>query len=343
MRRHLYRLLSISEVLVLSLLLPMLTAQSVFAAPFTHASIRLERLKAGQATSVLVVVRPATTATEASVTIKFDDTASCFTVAGPTVNVSSAGIPATYNGNALTAWPGIGTTGSVSGGTVTVTSTDLQTTNTYAFFITSGITNGSAGMCKLTLTTRTSAPATIDQTQVATRLVSDDQVIVSAKVPPIFNFQLSANTDSFTADLDPTAVVLTGGMTVQVATNADKGYQVWVKDLNQGLVSATAASYKINTTENGTPDTLTIGQDGYVLHATVVGGTGNGSVTIDPDYTGGANQGGSLSGSWKSLATRTSYTNGDTFTIKEKATISNITPAAADYTDTLTLIGAGLF
>ena len=81
-----------------------------------------------------------------------------------------------------------------------------------------------------TITTRTSAPATIDTASYATSVISDDQIVVSASVGATFTFALSGNTDNFGGNLDPGVVNSTTGRTVTLNTNAAQGWLVWARD-----------------------------------------------------------------------------------------------------------------
>jgi hypothetical protein len=77
-------------------------------------------------------------------------------------------------------------------------------------------------------------------------------------------------------------------------------------------------------------------------------GTGAGVTTAAPAYdataSGGVNSNGSgLDTSIRQLAQSTGTAGNTILTLKERAAISAVTPAAADYTDTITLIAAGSF
>src|SRR5690606_22621091 len=98
-------------------------------------------------------------------------------------------------------------TGSDSGGSKSITIsgvTNLSATTSYCVDVTGGpiAANPSAGQYEVTVTTQTSGPADIDTATIAARIISDDQVVVSAVVPPSFNFVLDGNATSFTSNLD---------------------------------------------------------------------------------------------------------------------------------------------
>lgn len=308
-------------------------------ADFSSIYMRFDRMKASTATNVLVVFAPATIGVEDSVRVTFG---AGTTVSG-TPTVSTSGLPA-----GVTALPG-SLSASTSGQAVTVSGvTDLTVSTTYGFYLNNTVTNGTAGSYTHTVTTRTSAAATIDSTTVAGVVVGDEQIVVTAAVPPTFDFDLDGNTDNFTTNLDLNSVVSTSGRTATVRTNASGGWVIWAKSANQGLSSATA-SYTIPTagTIDGSPSTLSTGTNGYVLDAginTDSGTSGSGTVSIAGEYNGtGSNQGGTLSSSFQPVAQSDGPTDGDVISVVFRATVGGLTPAAGDYSDTITLVGAGLF
>ncbi len=70
----------------------------------------------------------------------------------------------------------------------------------------------------------------------------------------------------------------------------------------------------------------------------------SGAPTIDAEYDGGANEGGTFnSSSLEAIASGTGATASQVFTMVGKATISGTTAAANDYTDTWTVVASGNF
>jgi hypothetical protein len=193
------------------------------------------------------------------------------------------------------------------------------------------------------VTTRTSAPADIDTGSYATASITDDQIVVSATVPSVFSFALSGNTDAL-GTLSSSAVVTSPTpRTATVNTNATSGWQVWAKDLNTGLTSATASSTIASTTP-GSNSTLTNGVNGYNTGVTTSQVGGSGTITVAAPFVGtGAGQGGGLDTSLRTVATSTGTADTAVLTIKNNVSISPTQAAASDYTDTITIIGAGLF
>jgi len=124
------------------------------------------------------------------------------------------------------------------------------------------------------------ATSLLDETPYAISIVGNsptdnDQIIVTAVVPPLFSFALSGYSDPFTLDLDPAAIRNTTGITATVTTNAKGGWIAWAKDSQAGLHS-TAASYTIPSTgaASGSTFSLTAGTEGYLMHLTLLPGSG---------------------------------------------------------------------
>jgi hypothetical protein len=206
-----------------------------------------------------------------------------------------------------------------------------------------------------TIRALTSADAELMNTKYSTAVIADDRIVISATVPPTFSVAFGdggdadadANTDSFQSNLTTTPVT-TYGNTVTIGTNAGAGWIAWVKSTNTALNSlSTGATIDSIGTVNGTPDDISVatGTPGYVLdvNATTQGG-GTGTMTIDAEYNGGTDTGGSLNSTvFEPIASANGTTDGDVFTLVEKARIVATQAAATDYTDTLTIVAAGQF
>jgi hypothetical protein len=324
------------------------------AVDLTEAAVRLDRMDVSHVATttdpIVVFAKITSTATEDTVKITF---ASGFTVDSTPANITvskTCSQGATLQGEAATDWPPTGTTAatSVSGQNVTIDSDDLTPGTLYSFCITGGITNpGSAGEKEITITTQTSGAAAIDTKTVAVDIVSDnaDQVSVSANVTPTFNFALSGNSIVL-GDLS-TSTTTTGNITVDIDTNAGNGWQAWVKSTNAGLLSA-STSDQIDTqgTLDDDPTAYGAGNEHYQAFVTVTNGTGAGTPSAANEYNNGESddgRGGSLTTAYSSIATSTGVGSNDGITFKVYAAASSINEAADDYTDTLTIIGAGNF
>ncbi len=332
--------------LTLTLILSSFGVENAQAANFQQAYLRLDRMKASTATSGLVCAKPATTGTEADVQVAFPT--------GFTVNTTAANwtVTTTNLPSGATAWVSIATATAVSSQTVTFPSGDLVVGTLYCFNFsgTNTLTTGTAGNSKTgTITTRTGAAATIDSSTYAVAVITDDQIVVSAVVPPIFTFSLSGNTDSFTADLS-TTTTSTSGRTTTVATNASNGWVQWVKSLNAGLTSATTSETIATAGSVDDSPTDLASVTGYVLDVNITtdSATGDGTVSqaagYGAEYDGtNTTSGGTLSAIFQPIAASNGTTDGDVLTLIERAKITAVQAAATDYTDTLTVVAAGRF
>jgi hypothetical protein len=267
---------------------------------------------------------------------------------------------------------------SVTGRTVRFESGDLSTGQMYCFNWDAGtiadptLVNPAlpdyqfmtgAGQAKLQ-TFESDGTTVIEETNWSTAIVSEDSITVTAVVPPLFEINFDATTDDL-GNLDPNTPVESDGVPIQIKTNAKSGWIMWVKDQEQGLTSA-LAGYTIDTqgTIDGATDTLVAGVEGYQLAAVVTGGaaptdatplcaaapgSGNGSTTIEAEYDPtGTDDGGTLSANFQKVAscygtTLPNTSAGDYITLYLRASIGYSTPAATDYTDLVTVVGAGNF
>ena len=351
--------------LTAELFAPMLIGVAQAAPPqFTQAFVRLDRHKALAATGGTVCATPSTTSTsygDVEVTFPTQGTGTDFVVNSTAANwiVDSAPLPA-----GATLWPGMtaddvtGTQATnVSGKTVTWPSGNMTQGTFYCFHFTATntLTNGSAGPSLTGVVhTRDNAgsPAIIEETNYATAIIADDQIIVSAVVPPNFIFSLGGNTDAFTGNLDPQNIVSTTGVTFSVTTNAKAGWIGWIKSEYQGLTSVTA-SYTIASAGaiDAAPTSLVANSatEDYVLDADIVTDAAGGcTVAVDAEYDGtSTSMGGTLSANFQPVAACTgaapATSNGDTVRLIERATIAGGTPAGSDYADVITVVAAGNF
>jgi hypothetical protein len=235
-----------------------------------------------------------------------------------------------------------------SGGTVTFPSSDLTSATTlYCFNWTNSaavsIQSGAASSNTGTITTRATGPTTIDSVGYSTASIADDQIVVTASVPQTFSFALSANTDAL-GTLGTGAVSASPTpRTATVNTNAKNGWYVWAKDSNTGLNSSSAAATIASTTP-GSNSTLSAGTEGYNTGVTQTQTSGTGTITVATPFVGGSlGKGGGLDTTLRTLAQSNGTANNAVLTLTNNAAISSATAAATDYTDTITVVGAGLF
>lgn len=334
---------------VFSVVVSPLVARNAFAA-VGQGMVRFDRMKTSTATTGMICFTPATTSADVktwTVTFPTGYTVSTTAANWQTANISTSNLPA-----GASAWPNAtSATASVSSQTVTWTNSTAQTMNSgtqycYNWTSTSAITTASSANPNLTgnITTKNSSATTIDTSDYATATISNDQITVTATVPPLFSFALSANTDAL--GTVSTASVSTSGtpVTATVNTNAKNGWTVWAKDANTGLTSV-GASKTIASTTPGTNSTLSAGTEGYNMGVASAQAGGTGSITIQTPfvYSATLGRGGGLNTTLAPIAISTGTADTAVLTLRNNVAINATTPAATDYTDTITVVGAGLF
>lgn len=347
---------------VFSLIVPMFLARPAEAAGFTQVSVRFDRMASSTATTGMICAKPSSTLTtnrKLEVTFPDENTATDFTLGAASTwentNVSTTNI----DGN--TAWPGIASaTAAVVSNTVTWTfaaDQTLNSSNTYCFrwlnttgtALTTPTTSGASDLVG-TVRSLTGASAELYSSKYSTAVVSNDQIAVTATVPPTFSFSLSGNTDELGTLSSSSITSSSTPRTITISTNASSGWVAWVKSANAALSStSTGASIATAGTVNNTPEDLD-SVTGYVLDVDITtdSATGTGAVQQNPGYGdeyAGADttQGGSLSTTFQPIAECTGTTAGDILTLNTRTKISAVQAAATDYADTLTVIGAGRF
>lgn len=125
-----------------------------------------------------------------------------------------------------------------------------------------------------------------------------------------------------------------------ITTNASNGGLIYLFGTNNGLESAQAGNYNINSVTND----LSVVSEGYGARGTTVSEASGGPMEIITPYNGAGNNVGIVDTNIRPLAdsSQTPVTTGIlSFELKAKA--SNTTPAANDYTDLLTIIATGAF
>ncbi|HEY5139013.1 MAG TPA: hypothetical protein VIJ25_06800, partial [Methylococcales bacterium] len=332
------RLITVAAVLGLTVVTQVLFAQTSGATDLTKTFVRFDRMKISTPTTGTVCVNPTTVATEATVQVTFPTGYTLGIATTFTTNTTNLAWP-----TGGTAWPGIGTASNVTGQVVTFPSTDLTVGTLYCFNWTSttavSVKSSATASNTGTVATFATGPTLIDSSPYATASITDDQIVVSATVSPTFSFALSGNTDALGALSTGAVVTSPTPRTATVNTNAKSGWMVFAKDSNTGLNSVTAAN-TISSTTPGTNSTLVAGTLGYNTGITSTQVGGSGTITVAAPFVGtGAGQGGGLDTGLRPLATSTGTANTAVLTIKNNAAINNLTDAASDYTDTITVIG----
>ena len=376
------------------LIVPQLIPTASAAPSFSGLLFRLDRMKELTSTGGTICAKTPTSytgaGTEDSVTVTFpkqpvgtdfvySTTASDWAVSANTSVVDPGGLT-------TTGWPGItapsgaGSFGTTSNGNVTVTfaSGALSANSFYCFdFKASGatpvMTNGTkydpnaVGAKSLTGRVQTKAGSTvINETQYAVDIVGNDQIVVTAVVPPIFTMDLQAvggtpsgytGIDAFASDLSVSGPIFTSGVEANITTNAPRGWVTWVKDTNQGLKSAIAGNYTIPTVDDGSGNPANVAfaastrqYGAYGIVSNAPGGSCTPAIDAiyDPHVSGSVPTTiGTLSANYLTFAncTGSSPATADQTKIQifEGARITPSVPAANDYTDTITMVGAGNF
>jgi hypothetical protein len=259
-------------------------------------------------------------------------TATAGTIKTITFAVSGAGLAGT---------PTIVRNFGIGAGTVSRTGQTITYTVTTAVAVAAGIpiyiefgalTNSStAGNYTTTITTQTSAPATIDTAVTPAVTLAANNTAVTVTVSKSLTF--TVDTTAFELDLDPSLPALadqtaTVGITVQ--TNANSGYTLTVADNAAGLQSASTGNPVLADVSSGKATSVT--WPGAPKFGYTVTGTG---ATIDAAFAGTKYAG--YVGTGEQIASRAGSTGGtaDTISIVNRAAIDYTVPSVV-FTDTVT-------
>jgi hypothetical protein len=215
--------------------------------------------------------------------------------------------------------------------TYTVTSAVSVSSGTPIYLELSGLTNDVAGSYTTTVTTKTSAPATIDGGTASNSVtMAATNTAVTVTVDKSLTFTL--DTTAFQLAMDPGLPALadqtqTVGLTVQ--TNANSGYTLSVADAASGLQSSGSGSPVIPKVSTGKATSVTwpaTNAFGYTVSAT--------GATADAAFSGSKYAGYTAAG--EQVASRSGPTGGsaDTITITNRVAI-DYSQSTGDYTDTI--------
>ena len=341
--------IAVLVLFVIGIIMSPLVAHNAFAA-VGRALVRFDRMKTSTATTGMVCFTPATTSADVKTwTVTFP---TGYTVSTTAANWQTANISTTNLPSGATAWPNAtSATASVSGQTVTWTNTAAQsmtlgTQYCYNWTSTAAITTASGANPNLSgsVVTKNSSSVEIDSSSYATATISNDQITVTATVPALFSFALSGNTDPLGTLSTSSVTTSATPITATVNTNAKNGWTVWAKDANTGLTS-TGASKTIASTTPGTNSTLVAGTEGYNMGVASAQAGGSGSITIQTPfvYSATLGRGGGLNTTLAPIAISNGTADTAVLTLRNSVAINATTPSATDYTDTITVVGAGLF
>jgi hypothetical protein len=349
--RPIKRIQAVLAVVVLLAANMALMEQRAAAAYLTQTQIILTNMNASGASAIIFSFRTSATNTGNTLTISLPtytggangtiagsptyattyNSATCTSITGASASVP--GSPPTVSGNSVT-------------GLFTFSSITAYTANTtYCGVITGAITSNPTAAP--TSTTAVITAGTDSATSQGIYIVANDQVVVSATVPPAFSMAIAGGgTDTFTANLSSGAIRGTNGVAVTINTNATTGWSLWGSDGTTGIRSTTQ-SHTIPSLTPGSNGTLTIGTENYLSGLPAAGitqGSGAGTTSASVAYaSSGLGNGSGLDTVPRKMASSTGTANGAIVTVYEYAAISGITPAAGDYSDTITLVGAGSF
>jgi len=327
-----YSLLILASALVLANVLTF--APQVFATSLTKPEVILTNMQQSGTTDVIVYFQTSATNTGTTLTVTFP--------AGFTLTPGAQTLSGSYSGTTCIAMTGAtvnlpGTpTATASGQVVTFSGLTggFAISTKYCEVITTAVTNpSSAASYTVAVAAGTDASANTSVSVIST----SDQVAVTATVPSAFSFALSSNAVTF-GTLSTGAIGSTGVVTATVSTNGT-GWTIYGFDSNGGLNSA-STGHTIFSSTPGSPYTVIAGTEGYVTAI-------NSAQTVVAAY---ANPTFSTSGLGSGLNTTVTKlvsgavpVSGATAQFEEFAGISGTTNAATDYTDTITLLGAGSF
>jgi hypothetical protein len=217
-------------------------------------------------------------------------------------------------------------------------------TSTSAVSTKSGASSSNQG----SVATQNSSAVQIDSGNYNTATVTNDSISVTATIPQNFSFAIgacSSNTDALgtlsTASVNSSPTPCTA----TVATNAKNGWQAWAKDSTTGGgLRSTSANFTLASTTPGTNSTISNAAEGYNMGVTSSHAAGTGTITVATPFVGGTSgRGGGLDNGLRTIASSSGTASSDVLTLTNNATILASTPAATDYSDTITVVAAGLF
>jgi hypothetical protein len=344
--------------IVTLLLLPVLPfiAGKAHAATMARVEVRFDRMTSSTPTTGTVCADPGTTSTDVktwTVTFPTGYTVSSTASNWQTTNISTTNLAWPSGG---TAWPNAtSATASISGQTVTWTNASAQTMNTgtlycYNWTASAALTTKSSATSSNqgSVATQNSSAGEIDSGNYNTATVTNDSISVTASIPQNFSFAIGA----CSSNTDALGTLSTAGVnssptpcTATVATNAKNGWQAWAKDSTSGGgLHSTSANYTVASTTPGTNSTITNAAEGYNMGVTSSHAAGTGTISVAAPFVGGSSgKGGGLDTSLRTVATSNGTASSDVLTLTNNATILASTPAATDYSDTITVVAAGLF
>jgi hypothetical protein len=306
-----------------------------FAATLTHSSI----LEIGGASNVSPMIASDgqalavdfTTASAGATTLSINFNNFTGGTVNSTQTASSSGCASYFSG--ATPLPGT-LSPSETSNTISISGiTGLSTTTNYCVILTStsAVTNPSTpGVYSALLTVGSDSQT--DPFDVLS--AGGNAYSLTASVGPTFTMSLGGTTDTIGA-LSSTVTTVSTGITATINTNAASGWGLWAEDTNGGLHSA-QAGHPISSVSTTGNHTMATGSEQYALGLSAFN-------TTNYAYNGGTTGGGLSNSAYNQIATSNTTATGATTVLHELVDISATTPPATDYTDTITVIGAGSF
>jgi hypothetical protein len=158
-----------------------------------------------------------------------------------------------------------------------------------------------------------------------------------ATVAPSITFSVSPNSINM-GNLTTGSVVTSSNVTFSLATNANFGGNVYVYGLNSGLKSST-----LNSTITAFTGSLGSTSQGFGVQATGPTQTSGGPLSTVSPFNGTSNTVGGESAVPQRMLTTSNPIVGGAANANMQAKISTTTPAASDYSETLSFIAATAF
>jgi hypothetical protein len=293
--------------------------------------------------------KSASSGSPSNITVTLGGTGVAF-AASQTVNTTNcAGATGVFNflngGSGATALPG-SPTASGSSNVLTIASAGSLTAGTqYCIGVTgSAVTNPSAAGI-YSVAVADSLDSGSDYYPILAS-GTNEAITVGASVSQAFTLTLGGTTDTL-GTLSTGSVISSAGVNATVSSNAAYGPTLFIYDTQSGLHSTNAGHLIASKSPNSaTVQTIVTTTENYIANATYTGNTSGDTMTVAAPFagTGGSGDGLSPYPSELAYATATSGpTNAAIVNIKESATITNITPEASDYSDTVYIVGTGTF
>lgn len=159
-----------------------------------------------------------------------------------------------------------------------------------------------------------------------------------ATVGQQFTFSITPNAEALGSLTPDTVISSPSNVTANIDTNANNGGNVYISGVNGGLRSLLAST----TITSNTTD-LSVATTGFGVRGLSATQTGGGPLSIVSPYNGALDNVGLTDTSLRTLFTTSGPISAGVATFVIKAKVTGITPAATDYNEKLTAVGAATF